>query len=39
MWNIDLKQMQQYYGTWVILREATYGRDSAREGNQKLECG
>jgi hypothetical protein len=25
MWNIDLKQMQQYYGTWVTLREMHMG--------------
>jgi hypothetical protein len=36
---IDLKQMHQYYWTWVTLREAAQGKDNEREGNQKLECG
>jgi hypothetical protein len=36
MWIVDLKQMQQYYGTLITLVQ---GRHSAREGNQKLECG
>jgi hypothetical protein len=34
---VDLKQIQQYYGTWVTLGEAVQGKDRAREGNQKLE--
>jgi hypothetical protein len=37
---IDLKQIQQYYGTQVTLRGGhSYGRVSEREGNKKLECG
>jgi hypothetical protein len=31
--------MQQYYWTWVTLREDGTGGIEARERNQKLECG
>jgi hypothetical protein len=31
MWNIDLKQMQQYYEKQVILREVTYKKGRVKE--------
>jgi hypothetical protein len=30
---VNLKQMQQYYGTWVTLRECCARENKAREGN------
>jgi hypothetical protein len=39
MWIMDLKQMQQYYGTQVTLREGCAWEGWEREGNKKFECG
>jgi hypothetical protein len=39
MQTVDLKQMQQYHGIRVTLKEAMHRRNRAREGNQKLEFG
>jgi hypothetical protein len=33
MWNIDLKQMKQYYEILVTLGEVTYERGWVKEGN------
>jgi hypothetical protein len=32
MWNMDLKQIQQYYEKQITLREVTYKRGRVKEG-------
>jgi hypothetical protein len=33
---IDLKQIEQYYGTWITLQEGCAREEYGKEGNQKL---